>query len=43
MNAEWWELQGGGINIYVAYKQCSFHIETATVPNPTNEFCFETI
>lgn len=43
MNAEWCKLQRGDINIYVAYKHWSFHIKNAAVPNPTNEFCFETI
>lgn len=42
MTAEWWDLQGGGIDIYVAYKEWRFHIENAPVPSPTNEFCFET-
>ena len=45
MNAEQQEPKGDGVNIYVAYKQRSFHMEEAwsPVPTPRNEFCLETI
>lgn len=37
MNAEWWEIQGNGINIHVASEQWRFRVEDTYSTVPTRE------